>query len=110
MENPLSPISAQEKLAAACGSIIFFIPLLMGVKSVFVVKYMKQGFFINLLQIIGSIVSIPLFFLGFLVGFINLALFILSIYIAIQAYNGKDYSFPSFSENAEKMIKILNLQ
>lgn len=110
MENTPTPVSAQEKLAAACGSIIFFIPLLMGVKTAFVVKYMKQGFFINLIQITGSIVSMLIWILGGLIGFVNFILFVISIYIAVQAYNGKDYSFSAFSENAEKMIKALNLQ
>jgi hypothetical protein len=29
METPLSPVSAQEKLSAALGSIVFFLPILM---------------------------------------------------------------------------------
>lgn len=37
-----SNVSSQEKLAAALASILFFIPLLMDVKTPFVVKYMKQ--------------------------------------------------------------------
>lgn len=109
MENTPTPVSAQEKLAAACGSILFFIPLLMDVKTPYVVKYMKQGFLINLIQITGSIVSMLVWFLGILVGLVNFALFIFSLYIAVQAYSGKDYSFPALLENAEKMIKALNL-
>ncbi len=40
IQNP--SVSAQEKLAAALGSIIFFIPIIMDVKAAYVVKYMKQ--------------------------------------------------------------------
>ena len=110
MENIPTPVSAQEKLAAACGSVIFFLPLLMGVKTTYVVKYMKQGFFINIIQITGSIISIFLWFLSSFVGLINFILFIFSLYIAVQAYGGKDYSVAVLSENAEKLIQALGLQ
>lgn len=56
METPTSPVvSSQEKLAAALASFLFFVPLLMNVKTSFVVKYMKQGFIINVASVILAI-------------------------------------------------------
>ena len=57
METTPSNISSQEKLAAALASFLFFVPLLMNVKTPFVVKYMKQGFGINVIAILISIVA-----------------------------------------------------
>ncbi len=110
MENPLSPVSAQEKLSAALGSIIFFLPILMGVKTEYVVKYMKQGFGINLIQIICSIVSIFLWFLSPILGLVNFILFLFSLFLAFQAYSGKDHIVAPIYENAEKMIQALGIQ
>jgi hypothetical protein len=42
MESITPPVSAQEKLSAALGSVVFFLPILMGVKTEYVVRYMKQ--------------------------------------------------------------------
>ncbi len=110
MENPLSPVSAQEKLSAALGSIIFFLPILMGVRTEYVVKYMKQGFGINIIQITCSIVSIFLWFLSPILELVSFILFIFSLFLAYQAYSGKDYSVAPISENAEKIIKALGIQ
>ena len=103
METP-STVSSQEKLAGALASFLFFIPLLMNVKTPFVVKYMKQGFMINIIEILLSV-----WMLGWLFGLINLALFIASIFLALQAFAGKDYVITFLYENAEKLIQTLNI-
>jgi uncharacterized membrane protein len=104
MDTP-SSVSAQEKLSAALGSVIFFLPILTNVKTGYVVKYMKQGFFINLVQVLLSVVSMFLWFLAPLTGLINFVLFLMSLYIAFRAYSGKDYAVAFFAENAEMIIQ-----
>ena len=42
MTPTTSTVPSQERLAAAIASFIFFVPLLMNMKTAFVVKYMKQ--------------------------------------------------------------------
>lgn len=108
METP-STVSSQEKLAGALASFLFFIPLLMNVKTPFVVKYMKQGFMINIIEILLSVITSFLWMLGWLFGLINLALFIASIFLALQAFAGKDYVIAFLYENAEKLIQTLNI-
>ena len=104
-----SPVSAQEKLSAALASIIFFLPLLMNVKTGYVVKYMKQGFFINLIQLSLSVVSMFLWFLSPILGLVSMIFFFTSLFLAFQAYSGKEYSIVFLSENAEKIIPKMGL-
>lgn len=61
MDTPT--VSPQEKLASALASFFFFAPFLMGKKTPYVVKYMKQGFFINLIELLCSILSSILWFI-----------------------------------------------
>jgi hypothetical protein len=49
--------TSQEKIAGALASILFFIPLIMGVKTEFTVKYMKQGFIINVAELAIGVLS-----------------------------------------------------
>ncbi len=108
MDTP-SSVSAQEKLSAALASIVFFAPLLMNVKTGYVVKYMKQGFFINLLELSLSVVSIFLWFLSPILGIVSMICFFTSVFLAFQAYSGKEYSIVLLSENAEKIIQKMGL-
>ena len=57
MDTTPSSVSSQEKLAAALSCFLFFVPLLMNVKTPFVVKYMKQGFAVNVVEILLSIIA-----------------------------------------------------
>ncbi len=110
METPTSSlVSSQEKLAAALASFLFFVPLLMNVKTPFVVKYMKQGFAINVVEILISLVASFLWMLSPILGLVNLALFITSIFLAFQAFAGKDYMIGLLYENAEKLIQTLGI-
>jgi hypothetical protein len=54
--NTQGNTQSQAKLAAALASFLFFVPLLMDVRTPFVVKYMKQGFILNVASIVLSIV------------------------------------------------------
>jgi uncharacterized membrane protein len=108
MENS-SSLSSQEKLAAALASFLFFVPLLMNVKTAFIVKYMKQGFAINIAEILIAIISSFLWMLSPILALVNLALFITSIVLAIQAFGGKDYVITFLYENGEKLIQTLGI-
>ncbi len=108
MDTP-STASSQEKLAGALASFLFFVPLLMNVKTPFVVKYMKQGFAINVVEILLSIITSFLWMLSLILALVNLALFITSIFLALQAFAGKDYTIGFLYENAEKFIQTLNI-
>jgi uncharacterized membrane protein len=109
METPLSPVSAQEKLSASLGSIVFFLPLLMGVKTDYVTRYMKQGFAINIIQVLCSVISMFLWFLSPLLGLVSFIFFLFSLFLAFQAYSGKVYTASPLLENGEKIIKTLGI-
>ena len=109
METTPSSVSSQEKLAAALSCFVFFIPLLMNVKTPFVVKYMKQGFMVNVAGVVLSIITSFLWMHSGLIGLVNLALFITSVILALQAFAGKDYVIAFISENAEKLIQTLGI-
>lgn len=109
METPNSTVSSQEKLAGALAAFLFFIPLLMNVKTPFVIKYMKQGFAINVVELFIAIVASVLWMLSPLLGLVNMALFIASIFLALQAFSGKDYVITFLYENAEKLIQTLGV-
>lgn len=106
-------VSSQEKIAAALASILFFVPLLMNIKTSFVVKYMKQGFLINIVSLAISIVS-SLFWMSSspIFGLLNIACIGTSIFLAFQAYSGKEHIIAIIYDNSEKLIQklgILNL-
>ena len=108
MDTTPSSVSSQEKLAAALSCFLFFVPLLMNVKTPFVVKYMKQGFAVNVVEIVVSIVTSLIWIAG-LTTLVNLALFITSVVLALQAFAGKDYAIAFLYENAEKLIQTLGI-
>jgi hypothetical protein len=83
--NTHSPKNGQENIAAALASIIFFIPFFMGIKTPFVIKYMKIGFLINVFELTLSIVGSVLFMLSPLLGLLSAGAFIYSLYLAFQA-------------------------
>lgn len=109
METP-NTVSSQEKVAAALASFVFFIPLFMDLKTPFVVKYMKQGFLINIVQILLMILSS--FWIWYLYRFfsvVNLLAFLTSVFLALQAFSGKEFKIPFFYETADKLINTLGM-
>jgi uncharacterized membrane protein len=40
---------------------------------------------------------------------VNLALFLTSLFLAVQAFNGKEFAIPFLLENAEKLIQALGI-
>ena len=110
MTPTLSTVPSQEKLAGALASVVFFIPLLMkNVKTPFVVKYMKQGFLINIIALIIAIIGSFLPFLYGIIGILNIVCFLTSLFLAFQAYSGKDYVIDIIYTNSEKLIQMLNI-
>ena len=101
-------ITSQEKIAAGLASFLFFIPLLMNIKTPFVVKYMKQGFILNVTSLFLALV-LSFIWISTLGGLVNLVLFLTSLFLAIQAFNGKDFVIVFLYENAEKFIQALGI-
>lgn len=110
MQQPSTqPMSNENRLLAALGypfGIIAIIVLVTDMKNNRFMKYHAvQSLFFYLalivlligssilLTILGSI-STGFLFLGFLYPIVFLAWFILTLYAAVQAYNGKMYSIP----------------
>ena len=109
MTPTTSTVPSQERLAAAIASFIFFVPLLMNMKTAFVVKYMKQGFLINVIEVIIAIVGGFLWFLYGIIGLLNVVCFLTSLFLAFQAYSGKDHVIDILYTNSEKLIQTLGL-
>jgi uncharacterized membrane protein len=110
MQQPSTqPVSNENRLLAALGypfGIIAIIVLVTDMKNNRFMKYhaVQALFFVLaaivvfigasiLLAILGSI-SNAFLFLGFLYPLLSLGWFILTIYYAVQAYNGKIFSIP----------------
>lgn len=104
-----STVPSQERVAAALSSIVFFIPLLMNIKTPFVVKYMKQGFLINVISLVIGIVGSFLWFLYGIIGLLNIVCIGTSLFLAYQAYQGKEYTITIIMENSEKLIQALGI-
>ena len=104
-----STVPSQEKLAGALASFVFFIPLLMNMKTPFVVKYMKQGFLINVVEVAIAIIGSFLWFLFGIIGLLNLICVITSLFLAFQAFSGKDHVIDIIYTNSEKLIQILGI-
>ena len=104
-----SIVPSQERLAAALASFVFFVPLLMNMKTAFVMKYMKQGFIINIIEVGIAIIGSFLWFLFGIIGLLNIICFLTSLFLAFQAYSGKDHVIDILYINSEKLIKTLGL-
>ncbi len=109
MAATTNSVSSQEKLAGAFASFVFFIPLLMNTKTPFVVKYMKQGFLINIAEVAIAIIGGLLWFLYGIVGLLNVICMITSLFLAFQAYSGKDQVIDIIYNNSEKLIQVLGI-
>lgn len=118
MQQPSTqPMSNENRLLAALGypfGIIAIIVLVTDMKNNRFMKYhaVQALFFILaaivlfigasiLLAILGSI-SPGFIVLGFLYPLVSLAWFVLTIYYAVQAYNGKTFSIPVVGAYAAK--------
>ena len=109
MKTTPSMVSSQEKLAGALASFVFFVPLLMNMKTPFVVKYMKQGFIINVIEVIIAIIGSFLWFLFGIIGLLNAICMITSLFLAFQAFSGKEHIIDVLYTNSEKLISTLGL-
>lgn len=104
-----STVPSQEKLAGALASFVFFVPLLMNMKTPFVVKYMKQGFLINVIEVAIAIIGSFLWFLFGIIGLLNVICVITSLFLAFQAFSGKDHVIDIIYTNSEKLIQTLGI-
>ncbi len=104
-----STIPSQERIAAALASIVFFIPLLMNLKTPFVVKYMKQGFLINVVSLAIAIIWSFLWFLHGIIWILNIVCIGTSLFLAFQAYSGKEYMIKIIYDTSEKIIVSLGI-
>jgi uncharacterized membrane protein len=84
----------ENKLISALAYLIFFLPLLAAPKSKFGKFHANQALWIFLGEVIAALISgFPL--IGGLVGWaLNIALFVLAVYLAFNAYNGKAFELP----------------
>jgi uncharacterized membrane protein len=84
----------QNKVIAALAYLIFFLPLLAAPKSKFGKFHANQALLIFLGEVVVAIISnFPI--IGSLVGLVlNAGLFILAVYVAYNAYNGKALELP----------------
>ena len=109
MTPTTTTVPSQERIAAALGSIVFFVPLLMNLKTPFVVKYMKQGFLINLVSLVIGIVGSIFWLLNGIIGLLNIICLVTSLFLAYQAYSGKEHVISFILENSEKIIRTLGI-
>ncbi|GAB0174586.1 MAG: hypothetical protein HHAS10_04650 [Candidatus Altimarinota bacterium] len=101
--------SGQEKLAAAFASIAFFVPFLMNIRTPFVVKYMKQGFLINIVEFVLALVSSLLWGMMGIASFLNFICVLVSLWLAFQAFSGKEYVIQIILEQADKLIQVFGI-
>lgn len=109
MTPTTTTVPSQERIAAALASIVFFVPLLMNIKTPFVIKYMKQGFLINVISLVIGIVGSFLWFLYGILGLLNLVCIVTSLFLAFQAYSGKEHVITIIYDNSEKLIQTLGI-
>ena len=109
MTPATTTVPSQERIAAALASIVFFIPLLMNLKTPFVVKYMKQGFLINVISLAIGIIGSFLWFLYGIIGILNIVCIGTSLFLAFQAYSGKEHVISVIYDNSEKLINALGI-
>lgn len=99
----------QEKLAAAFAAIVFFAPFLMNIRTPFVVKYMKQGFLINIVEFALALVSSLLWGLMGIASFLNFICVLVSLWLAFQAFTGKEFVIQVILEQSDKLIQTLGV-
>ncbi len=78
-------------------------------KTSFVVKYMKQGFIINVIEIFIAIIGGFMWFLFGIIGTLNAVCFFTSVWLAYQAYSGNDHVITILYTYSEKLIQGLGI-
>ena len=105
--NPVNPEN-QERIAAALGALLFFIPILMNKKTDYTVFFMRQNFVLFLASLLGAILTIIPFF-GFFVGILNFFIFILIVFLAWKAYSGEKFEIPYIYAQSIEITKNLGI-
>lgn len=104
-----STVPQQERVAAALGAFLFFIPILMEKKTEFTVFYMKQGFLLFAISVAIMIVTSLFWFLSPLASLAQLILFVIMLFLVWNAWQGQKFSVPGLLENSEKLIATLKI-
>jgi uncharacterized membrane protein len=104
-----SSVPQQDRVAAALGAILFFLPILMERKTEFTVFYMKQAFLIFVAEVALMVLVSLLWFLGPLVGLVQFILFVIVLFLVWNAWQGKKLAVPGLLENSEKLIATLKI-
>ena len=111
MNTPVqNPVDQQERLAAAIGALIFFVPFLMDKITEFTVFYMRQGFIIFVLSLIVWVLAMIFPFLGVIIALVNIALAVSAIFLAFKAYQGEKFTLPVLYDWSVALIRMLGLE
>lgn len=97
----------KEKISAALGAFIFFLPHFTGEKTEFVVFYMKQSFGLFLISLGLSILNF-LPFIWPLTMIVGILLFIVHIFLIIKAYSGEKFEVPYLLEKVNLLISKID--
>jgi hypothetical protein len=71
---------------------------------------MKQGFIINIAELVLAIISSLLWGMMSITGLLNFICLATSFWLAFHAFTGKDYTIAVLLENADKTIQALGVQ
>lgn len=91
------------------GSLLFFLPILMEKKTEFTVFYMKQSFLLFVANVSLMLISALFWPLRGLVGLFEFIVFILVVFLAWNAWQGKKFSIPGLLENSELLIAKIGI-
>ena len=105
-----TPINQQERLAATLGSILFFLPHLMGKQTEYTMFFSRQGFALFLIEIIVWILGLLFPFLGVIIALANLILFLTMVFLAWKAWEGEKFAIPVLYDASLMVIKNLSLE
>lgn len=102
-------ISQQERVVATLASFLFFLPILMKKKTDFTVFYMKQSFLLFVVNFFCMLVGALYWSFGDIANLIAFILFVISVFLAWNAWSGEKFSVPGLLENSEKLIAKLGI-
>lgn len=92
--NTSPSLQSQERVAGVLAYILFFIPMLMGVKTEFTMFHAKQSFLL-------MVISILSFFIPFFGGILGFVVFVVSLWCMYQTYLGNKFLIPYIANNMD---------
>lgn len=104
----------KEKMSAALGAFLFFIPHFTGKKTEFVTLYMRQNFALFLIGLVLTILKMILggiAIISMILILIHLAVLGISLFLIYVAYNGEKFEISLLTKNVNLLIsKVPALQ